>query len=590
MSIESALLFALCAALLGAILAGVPVAFALLGVPFAIALVGAALGAFDFAFIAAFTSRVFGLLTNPVLVSVPLFVLMGALLERADIARRMTLTAAALFGDLRGGLACAVILVGALLAASTGVIAATIFMLGMIALPAMLRANYSKRLSAGVICAAGSLGQIIPPSILLILLADQISAAYQSGRRAAGEWAAEPVSTGDIFAGALLPGLLLVGLYLVYVAGVAALKPASCPPVRASQIDGGGDSDGDVAGDGEGDGGLSRHPRSHPPRHPRSLLSGGGGDGDGDGGIDGDGVGIGDGDGHSDSGDGVTRLTVAAVLRALVVPLLLIALVLGSILGGVATPTESAALGAVGALLLVAANRDNPRAVRWLYLATALAAVLLLALRARGHLPPGAVDGGVGPAAMLAGGAAAVLFTGVLTAAWREARHGELFAAAKSTAVMVAAILLIVIGAFMLALVFRGLGGEEAVAALLAGVPGGAAGALVAVMAVVFVLGFILEYVEIIFIVVPIACPPLFMAGVDPVWLAVLISLNLQMSFLTPPFGYALFYLRSVADRRLATRDIYRAVIPFIVIQLIALMLVAMFPAIATWLPAALYR
>jgi len=563
MSIESVLLFALCAALLGAILAGVPVAFALLGVPFAVALIGAAAGAFDLAFIAAFTSRVFGLLTNPVLVSVPLFVLMGALLERADIARRMTLTAAALFGDLRGGMACAVIVVGALLAASTGVIAATIFMLGMIALPAMLRANYSKRLSAGVICAAGSLGQIIPPSILLILLADQISAAYQSGRRAAGEWAAEPVSTGDIFAGALLPGLLLVGLYLVYVCGVAIVKPAHCPPVSVSQIDGEGDN---------------------PSRHPRSLLSGGG-DGDGDDGNGDGGDGVCDGEGD---GDGDTSLTVTSVLRALVAPLLLIALVLGSILGGVATPTESAALGAVGALLLVAANRNNPRAVQRLYLATAAAALLLLALRARGHLPP--VGDGGGPVAMLAGAAAVVLFAGVLTAAWREARHGELVAAAKSTAVMVAAILMIVIGAFMLALVFRGLGGEEAVAALLHAMPGGATGALVAVMATVFVLGFVLEYVEIIFIVVPIACPPLFMAGVDPVWLAVLISLNLQMSFLTPPFGYALFYLRSVADRRLPTRDIYHAVIPFILIQLIALGLVAAFPAIATWLPAALYR
>jgi len=397
---------------------------------------------------------------------------------------------------------------------------------------------------------------------LLILLADQISAAYQSGRRAAGEWAAEPVSTGDIFAGALLPGLLLVGLYLVYVFGVAIVKPASCPPVRVSQIDGGD--------------GHPRHPRSPRLTDCGGDESGGGGDGEGDGDIDGD----------SDSGD--TRLTVTAVLRALVAPLLLIALVLGSILGGVATPTESAALGAVGALLLVAANRGNSRTVQRLYLATALAALLLLALRARGHLPP--VGDGVGPVAMLAGAAAVVLFAGVLTAAWREARHGELVAAAKSTAVMVAAILMIVIGAFMLALVFRGLGGEEAVAALLHAMPGGATGALVAVMAVVFVLGFVLEYVEIIFIVVPIACPPLFMAGVDPVWLAVLISLNLQMSFLTPPFGYALFYLRSVADHRLATRDIYHAVIPFVLIQLIALILVAAFPAIATWLPDALYR
>ena len=523
MSGAEVLLILLCVGLLGAILAGIPVAFALLGVPFVAAVIGAVAGVFDMAFVAAFPSRVFGLLTNPVLVSVPLFVFMGSLLERSDIARRMTLTAGALFGERRGGMAYAVIIVGALLAASTGVIAATIFMLGMIALPAMMRSGYANRLSAGVICASGSLGQIIPPSILLILLADQISAAYQSGRRSAGEWAVEPVSVGDIFAGAIVPGLLLVGLYLIYVVAVSMVKPASCPPIRISQIDGMGD-----------------------------------------------------------------RLTAGTVFHALVAPLLLIALVLGSILGGVATPTESAALGAVGAMLLVAANRtDNSHAVRRLYLAATGAALLLLVMHANAWIR---TDGGLDATTAIAVVAALVLFTGVLVAVWRESRRGELFAAGKATATMVSAILIIVLGALALSLVFRGLGGEEIVADLLTAMPGGAFGALLAVMAVIFLLGFILEYVEIIFIVVPIACPPLFMADINPIWLAVLISMNLQMSFLTPPFGYALFYLRSVADRRLSTPDIYRGVIPFIAIQFIALMLIAWFPAIATWLPGLLYQ
>ncbi len=299
MSVHEGLLIILVICLLGGILSGLPVSFVLIGIPFLIAVIGAIFDIFDMAFLAAFPSRVFGILTNPIIISVPLFVLMGGLLERSGIAKKMMLTAGALFGNRRGGMAYAVIIVGALLAASTGVIAATVFMMGLIALPAMMKGNYSNRLSAGVICASGSLGQIIPPSILLILLTNQVSAAYQSGRRAAGEWAADPVSVGDLFAGAMLPGLLLVGLYLLYIFIVSLLRPESCPPIKVSQIEGMGD-----------------------------------------------------------------KLTFMDIVKALLAPLMLIVLVLGSILAGVATPTESAAFGAGGALLLVGLKKTTNRKQR----------------------------------------------------------------------------------------------------------------------------------------------------------------------------------------------------------------------------------
>ncbi len=512
----------MCLLLLSGILSGLPVAFILMGVPLLMAFAGSLAGAFDLAFLAAFPSKVFGLVTNPVLVSVPLFVLMGGLLEKSDIARRMMLTAGALFGERRGGMAYAVILVGALLAASTGVIAATIFMMGMIALPAMAKGNYSDRLSAGVICASGSLGQIIPPSILLILLTDQVSSAYQAGRRAAGDWAPDPVSVGDLFAGAMLPGLMLVGLYLVYVFLVSVLKPESCPPVRASQIDGVGDD-----------------------------------------------------------------LTALDVFRALVAPLLLIALVLGSILGGVATPTESAALGAAGALILVALNRSPEGLLKTVYLAGGGAAMVLVLLRVDGGV---SFADGIGLRQVIGILAFVVLMAGFFTALVQELKVGNVYHVATTTAHMVASILMIVIGAIMLSLVFRGFGGEEIVAEVIHSMPGEGTMALVLVMAVIFVLGFILEYVEIIFIIVPIAGPPLMAAGIDPVWFAILISLNLQTSFMTPPFGYALFYLRSVAPPSLTTQDIYRSIVPFVIIQMIVLGLVARFPEIATWLPKAIYN
>ena len=516
------LLSVLCGGLLLGVLLGLPVAFVLMGVPLLTAFVGYLFGHFDLAFVAAFPSRVFGLLTNPVLVSVPLFVLMGGILERSDIAKRMMLTAGALFGERRGGMAYAVVIVGALLAASTGVIAATIFMLGMIALPAMAGGKYSNRLSAGLICASGSLGQIIPPSILLILLADQISAAYQAGRRAAGDWAADPVTVGDLFAGAMLPGLLLVSVYIAYIFLLSVVRPNSCPPIKASQIDGMG-----------------------------------------------------------------SALTAKDVVEALLAPLLLIVLVLGSILAGVATPTESAAFGAGGALLMVAMKQEGISSrERWAYCGAGVGAVVLLLLR----VFAGGVDGSDGMELALGVVAFAALFGGFATALFREVRTGDLLPVAKSTAGMVVTIVMIVFGAFMLSLVFRGLGGEEIVTELLHSLPGGQGAALFWVMVMIFFLGFILEYVEIIFIVVPIAGPPLMAMGIDPVWFAVLISLNLQMSFLTPPFGYALFYLRSVAPPSLTTRDIYVSIIPFVALQLLVLGLVAMFPEIATWLPEKIFN
>lgn len=506
--------------LFGGILSGAPVSFVLIGVPTLIAFLGAATGGFDLIFIDAFPSKAFGLLTNPVLLSVPLFVLMGGLLEKSDIAKRMMLTAGALFGARRGGMAYAVIIVGALLAASTGVIGATIFMLGLIALPAMLQANYSPRLAAGVICSSGSLGQIIPPSILLILLADQISSAYQAGRRASGDFAPDPVSVGDLFAGALLPGLLLVVLYIGYVFVMSVTRPETCPPVQNF------DADGEVV-----------------------------------------------------------TVTRSEIVKALLMPLALILLVLGSILGGIATPTESAALGAAGALVMVAL--DNEGAAPWrraVFAAVFPAAFILVIVKTLGGANASAALMVIGSVAF------AVFLAGVLLALWQEAVTGKLGLVSKGTASMVSMLVLIVLGATMLSLVFKGLGGDEMVANFLDGLPGGTATALLAVMVVIFLLGFVIEYVEIIFIVVPVAGPPLMAAGVDPVWFAILISMNLQMSFLTPPFGYALFYFRSVAPPELTTREVYAAIIPFILIQMLALGLVAGFPAFATWLPDVIYN
>lgn len=506
--------------LLLGILSGVPVAYVLIGVPTVMALVASLFGAFDLSLLAAFPSKTFGLMTNPIFLSVPLFVFMGGMLERSDIARRMMTTAGALFGERRGGMAIAIVAVGALLAASTGVIGATIFMLGMIAAPAMLQSGYSKSLTSGVICASGSLGQIIPPSILLILLTDQISAAYQAGRRAVGDWAPMPVTVGDLFAGALLPGLLLVVLYVLYVVAIAKLRPERCPPVRL----------------------------------------------------------------RDDTGAPL-KLSKGHVAQSLLMPLVLILIVLGSILMGVATATESAALGAVGALVMAALDdRDAAGWKRALLIAVLPAALLLVLVKFAGGAQTSLLLAVIGTIGLV------VMFGGTLMALWQEHATGRVTTVARDTASLVAMLVLIVLGATVLALVFRGFHGEELVRDFLQNLPGGTATAILFTMVVIFLLGFIIEYVEIIFIVIPIAGPPLMELGVDPVWFAILISMNLQMSFLTPPFGYALFYFRRVAPESITTLDIYRGIVPFVCLQMLALAVVALVPEIATWLPGVIYK
>jgi tripartite ATP-independent transporter DctM subunit len=441
---------ALCAAL-GL---GYPVAMTLAGVGLIFAGIGTALGAFDPVFLEALPNRIFGTMSNDTLVAVPLFVFMGVMLERARIAERLLLTMGALFGGLRGGLAISVMLVGAVLAASTGIVGATVTTMGLIALPTMLRYGYDTRLASGTICAAGTLGQIIPPSVILILLGDVLSNAYQQAQLKQGIFAPKTVAVGDLFSGALIPSICLVGLYLVYILWTAWRHPERAPAI---------------------------------PEAERS--------------------GIGPGD----------------LLKALAAPLLLILAVLGSILYGLATPTEAAAVGAVGAMLFGVVNRE-------------------LSLQ----------------------------------------RLREVM---RQTVLVSSMVFLILIGAALFSLVFRGFGGDDAVHELLSDLPGGKWGALLAVMAVMFLLGFVIDFIEIIFVVVPLTAPTLLALGIDPIWLGVLFAVNLQTSFLTPPFGFALFYLRGVAPPTLRTADIYRGVVPFIALQVLMLFVMCLWPELATWLP-----
>lgn len=447
------LVLALCAGLL----LGFPVAFTLGGVALLFAGLGIALGVFDAAFLEAFPNRVFGIMGNETLLAVPLFVFMGVMLQRSKMAEDLLETVAAQFGRARGGLVFAVLVVGALLAASTGIVGATVVTLGLIALPTMLRHGYCPRLASGAVCASGTLGQIIPPSVVLVLLGDQLGSAYQQAQLKLGNFAPQTVSVGDLFAGAVLPGLLLVVLYLVYAAWVAWRQPQRAPALDPSAL---------------------------PQRSGAQLL------------------------------------------LAVIPPVLLIVCVLGSILFGYATPTEAAGVGAVGASLLA-------------------------------------------------------LMRGQLDLACL--RH-----VSRETVMITAMVFAILVGAALFALVFRGFGGDDLVHDLLTGLPGGKWGAIFAVMLLMFLLGFVLDFIEIVFVVVPIVAPVLFLLGVDPVWLGVMMAINLQTSFLTPPFGFALFYLRGALPEGLATTDLYRGVLPFIGLQLLMLLLLALWPALATWLPGVL--
>ncbi|AXO15047.1 MULTISPECIES: TRAP transporter large permease [Thalassospira] len=442
----------------GVLLLGFPVAFSLAGTGLAFALIGNAMGTFDMPLLGSLPSRYFGVMTNELYVAIPLFVFMGVMLERARIAEKLLTTMGMLFGTMRGGLGISVVIVGMLLAASTGIVGATVVTMGLLSLPAMQKAGYDPKLSTGVICASGTLGQIIPPSIVLVLLGDILQGAYAEAQRALGNWAPEPISVMDLFAGAFIPGIMLVGLYIGWIIIKSLIDPESAPAL--------------VEG-----------------KRPAGLWG--------------------------------------EVLRALLPPALLIVAVLGSILTGIATPTESAAFGSVGATILAAFYR-------------------------RLDMP-------------------------VL-------RH-----VVRQTVQVSAMVFVILLGASVFSLVFRGLGGDHLVEELLHNLPGGVFSAMLVVMLLMFVMGFFLDFIEIVFVVIPIVGPILLKLDVDPVWLGVMIAINLQTSFLTPPFGFALFYLRGVAPAAIKTWDIYRGIVPFVVIQMLGLCLVAAFPWLATWLPSVLF-
>ena len=440
------------------LMAGYPVALTMAGVSLLFAILGKLAGVFDLAFISLIPNRIYGILINQNLFAVPLFVFMGSMLERSRIAEDLLKNMELVLRALPGGLGISVILVGMLLAASTGIVGATVVTMGILSLPTMLRAGYQPALACGTLCATGTLGQIIPPSICLVLLGEVISNAYQQAQLNLGVFAPEFVSISDLFAGAILPGLLLVLAYGAYVFAAALFKPELAPPIIE-------DTDSEV-----------------------NLFVG--------------------------------------LLKGLFPPVALIIAVLGSILMGLATPTEASSVGAIGAMLLAFGKR-----------------MLSIAI---------------------------------------------LHEVAIETTRVTSMVYLILVGATIFSSVFRGFGGEELIEALFDALPGGVFSATLAVMLVIFLLGFVLDFIEITFLVVPLVGPVLLSMGLDPVWLAVMIAINLQTSFLTPPFGFSLFYLRSVAPVEVDTLSIYRGVIPFVVIQLMLLILLAFQPGLATWLPSLL--
>lgn len=433
------------------IFTGFPVAFSLGGTALVFGALGIHYGFFDLKLMQAMPERIFGVMENYTLLAVPFFIFMGTMLERTGLAENLLKTMGMLFGPLRGGLAISVVVVGTLLAAATGVVGATVVAMGLISLPIMLRYHYSKELATGVIAASGTLGQVIPPSIVLIVLADQLG-----------------VSVGDLFVGSLIPGLSLSAMYVLYVVLMAIFKPQAAPAL---------------------------------PPEERTLRG---------------------------------SALFKEVMLVMVPPLVLILVVLGSIFTGWATPTEAGAFGSVGAMLLAMA--------------------------------------------------------------YRKFTYKALVESLKATARLTAMVIWILIGSRAFSLVFRGLYGDIWVEDLLTNLPGGEIGFLIVVNAVIFILGFFIDFFEIAFIIIPLVAPvaarllpAMFPDAVEPVrmalvWFGVMIGMNLQTSFLTPPFGFSLFYLRGVAPPEVKTGHIYRGAIPFIVIQLIGLTLMIVFPQIATWL------
>jgi tripartite ATP-independent transporter DctM subunit len=449
--------------LLAVLMTGFPVAFTLSGVALFFGVVGSCFDLFDMAFIQALPNRIYGIMTNDLLIAVPLFVFMGVMLERSKIAEELLDTMAHLLGSMKGGLGVSVTIVGALLAASTGIVGATVVTMGLLSLPTMLKRGYAPTISAGTICAAGTLGQIIPPSIVLILLGDQISAAYQQAQLAKGNFAPESISVTDLFMGALLPGLCLVVLYILWQIIYANIYPDKMPAI---------------------------------PKSERDALE--------------------------------FKELRNRVLKVLIPPLLLICAVLGSILMGLATPTESAGVGAIGAIILAFTRKQLTFKI--------------------------------------------------------------LKEVATSTAQTTSMVFTILIGAAMFSLVFRGFGGDDIVAEFLMNLEGGVVTAIIITMVLMFILGFFLDFIEIIYVVLPIIGPAILMMDINPLWFAIMIAVNLQTSFLTPPFGFALFYLRGVAPKSVLTTDIYKGAIPFVLIQILMLVILSIFPQLATWLPSIMYK
>ncbi|SDE35615.1 TRAP transporter large permease [Kordiimonas lacus] len=512
--------------LVGFLISGFPVAFTLGGTGLLFGLIGIGTGTLDATFLEILPNRLFGnVVKNELLFAVPLFVAMGVMLEKSNVAEDLLENMGRLFGPLRGGLGISVTIVGALLAASTGIVGATVVTMGLLSLPTMLKRGYNPSLATGSIAAAGTLGQIIPPSIVLILLADVLSSAWQQAQLNQGIFSPTPMSAGELFAGALLPGLILVGLYIVYQVIVAVLKPDASPAIPAKE------------------------------------------------------------------GQKLDAAFYGRLLMALMPPLVLIVAVLGSILTGIATPTEAASVGAIGAILLGAARLQAR--MRNIVIATLLALLGLLAIANYADLR---MSREVVPTVDTIAFYLAILLTLVFTAGlglalFKTQKNGVLGEVMRSTVRISSMIYGILIGAALFSLVFRGLGGDEIIEDMLHGLPGGQFTAILLVMVLMFVLGFFLDFIEITFVVVPVVAPALLaMDGTyGPIWLGVLMAMNLQTSFLTPPFGFALFYLRGVVPESVPTTAIYRGVIPFVIIQVLALIVIALEPELVTWLPNKLF-
>ena len=439
------------------LLFGFPVAFTLAGTAILFALSASFFNFLNPDFLALIPSKIFGTMTNELLVAVPLFIFMGLILEKSKIAEELLETIANLFGKFRGGLGFAVIIVGALLAASTGIVGATVVTMGLLTLPTMLKWGYDKKLASGLICASGTLGQIIPPSIVLILLSDVLQGAYSQSQLLQGKIPSNPISTIDLFAGAILPGILLVILYCLWQLVIVYIKPQYAPPL-------------------------------------------------------------------SNKGK---KISIKKTLSVIFLPVFLIVFVLGSILMGIATPTEAASFGAIGAIFLSFIKNKFSLKV--------------------------------------------------------------LNAAILDTTKISSMIFLILISAKIFSLVFIGLEGREILTSFINQIPGGTIGAMLFVMFLVFFLGFFLDFIQIVFTIIPIIGPILLQMDINPLWFGIMIAVNLQTSFLTPPFGFALFYFRGIAPNSIKTIDIYKGVLPFVLIQIIVLLLIATFPQLALWLPGKLY-